>query len=122
MKNKSIVRFIFLLAISAVFLASAATIQAGALPAGQGRLIVTRSPKLGNNIIVDMMIDGKKAGSLTYGHRFDTTLAAGSHTLSVLPTPRPVYKKRWEMTLNVEAGKTYKFQARSGAGEMVLAK
>lgn len=118
MKNTLIFRFAFILTLTAGLLAWAPTMHA----AGEGRLVVKRSPKLGNNIIVDMMIDGKKAGSLTYGRSFVTTLPAGSHVLSVLPTPRPVYKTRWEMTLNVEPGKTYQFMVQSGPGHLVLAK
>ena len=118
MKNTLIFRLVFILTLTAGFLAWAPTTHA----AGEGRLVVKRSPQLGTNIIVDLMIDGKKAGSLTYGRSFVTTLPAGPHVLSVLPTPRPIYKTRWEMTLNVESGKTYRLQVQSGPGHLVLAK
>ena len=118
MKNPLMFRLVFGLSLTAALLAWSPSTHA----AGEGRLIIKRSPKLGTNIIVDMMIDGKKAGSLTYGRTFQTTLPAGSHVLSVLPTPRPVYKSRWEMTLNVESGKTYRLQVQSGPGHLVLAK
>ena len=118
MKNQLMLRIVIALALSAGFLAWVPT----TLAAGEGRLIVKRSPNLGANIIVDMMIDGKRAGSLTYGRTLEMTLSAGPHVLSVLPTPRPVYKSPWQMNLNVESGKTYRFIVQSGPGHLVLAK
>jgi hypothetical protein len=123
MKKHLFFSFVACLVISAGFLMSVTAVHGRtAVAAGEGRLVVTRSPQLGTNIIVDMMIDGKKAVSMTYGHSFETTLSAGTHVLSVLPTPRPVYRTPWEMTLNIESGKTYRFSVQSGPGHLVLGK
>ena len=87
-----------------------------------GRLIVKRSPSLGNRLIVDLRIDGESA-SIGYGHTYRAYLRPGRHTLSVIATPKPQNVSRWEMSLDVQAGQTYTFTAQSGPKrQLVLTK
>jgi hypothetical protein len=87
-----------------------------------GRLVIKRSPSLGNRLIVALKIDGASA-SIGYGHTYRAYLRPGHHTLSVLATPRPQNTEPWEMSLDVQAGQTYTFTAQSGPKrQLVLAK
>jgi hypothetical protein len=84
------------------------------------RLVIRRMPNLGNNVIVQLSIDGQPAGSISYGHTYEGSLPPGRHVLGVLATgslsPIP-----WEMPLNVQSGHTYIFTAGgNGSGNVVL--
>jgi hypothetical protein len=87
-----------------------------------GRLVIKRSPSLGNRLVVAVKIDGASA-SIGYGHTYRTYLRPGHHTLSVIATPRPQNGQPWEMSLDVQAGQTYNFVAQSGPKrQLVLGK
>jgi hypothetical protein len=77
--------------------------------AGSARLIISRIPNLGNWVIVDLWVDGVPAASIGYGHTYRGSVAPGRHVLSVLPTPRPRWPTPWQMTLDVQSGRTYSF-------------
>jgi hypothetical protein len=85
------------------------------------RLIIRRIPNLGVNVIVQLRIDGKAAGSLGYGHTYEGTLTPGRHVLAVMAT-RARSPIPWEMALNAQSGQTYIFTAQGGpSGNLVLA-
>jgi hypothetical protein len=86
------------------------------------RLIVRRIPNLGNNVIVDLYVDGAPFAAIGYGHTYDGYLPPGSHVLSVRPTPRPKWPgQMWQMTLYVRSGETYSFTAMGGnSGNLIL--
>ena len=85
------------------------------------RLIIRRIPNLGVNVIVQLWIDGKSAGSFGYGHTYNGTLTPGRHVLAVMAT-RQLSPIPWEMSLNVQSGQTYIFTAQGGpSGNLVLA-
>ena len=87
-----------------------------------GRLVIKRSPSLGNRLIVALKIDGVSV-SIAYGHTYRVYLRPGHHTLSVIATPRPQNVEPSEMSLDVQAGQTYTFTAQSGPKrQLVLAK
>jgi hypothetical protein len=87
-----------------------------------GRLVIKRSPSLGNRLIIAMKIDGESV-SIGYGQTFNRYVTPGHHTLSVMATPRPQNVEPWQMSLDVQAGKTYTFLAQSGKNrQLVLAK
>ena len=87
-----------------------------------GRLVIKRSPSLGNRLIVALTIDGASA-SIGYGHTYRAYLRPGHHTLSVIATPKPQNAEAWQMSLDVQTGQTYTFQAQSGPKrQLVLAK
>lgn len=86
-----------------------------------GRLIVRRTPNLGNNVIVDLYVDGVAVQSITYGRTYVGRLTPGRHVLSVAASPRPKWPTRSEVTLNVRKGETYNFVAvDDGSGQLVL--
>ena len=85
------------------------------------RLIIRRVANLGANVIVQLWIDGKQAGSLGYGHTYNGTLTPGRHVLAVMAT-RARSPIPWEMALNAQSGQTYIFTAQGGpSGNLVLA-
>jgi hypothetical protein len=86
-----------------------------------GRLVVRRIPNLGNNVIVDLYIDGVPASPIVYGQTYEGQLTPGRHVLSVIASPRPVWRTRSETVLNVRKGQTYSFTAMGdGSGSLVL--
>jgi len=85
------------------------------------RVFIKRIPNLGTNVIVQLWIDGKPAGSLGYGRTYEGTLTPGRHILAVLAT-RSLSPIPWEMALDAQSGKTYLFTAQgSPSGNLVLA-
>ena len=85
------------------------------------RLVIRRVANLGVNVIVQLSIDGKPAGSLGYGHTYQGTLTPGRHVLAVRAT-RSLSPIPWEMALNAQSGQTYVFTAQgSPSGNLVLA-
>jgi len=87
---------------------------------GGARLIVRRAPNLGANVVVRLWVDGAQVGTIGYGHTYQGVLAAGRHTLSVLPSPRPQSRTPWQMTLDVQNGQTYRFTATGDSGYLIL--
>jgi hypothetical protein len=129
MKRLNSIRVYSVLAIGALVLCcnSNRAVAAGAPFASSlkdgGQLVIKRSPRLGNVLIVDLQIDGKSVGGISYGRTYRAFLQPGHHVLSVMATPRTVNPDRWEMGLDVSAGQTYTFTAQSGgARQLVLAK
>jgi hypothetical protein len=93
---------------------AAATSQAPA------RLIITRMPNLGVNVIVELWIDGQRTATLGYARDYEGVLTPGRHVLGVLPT-RSLSPTPWEMALNAQSGQTYIFSAGiSSSGNVVL--
>ena len=85
------------------------------------RLVIRRIPNLGNNVIVDLRIDGAPGGSIAYGHTYETFLPPGRHVLSVLATPTPKWRARWKLILNAHSGRTYIFTAMGDhSGNLIL--
>jgi len=85
------------------------------------RLVIRRVANLGVNVIVQLSIDGKPAGSLGYGHTYQGILTPGRHVLAVRAT-RSLSPVPWEMALNAQSGQTYIFTAQGGpSGNLVLA-
>jgi hypothetical protein len=85
------------------------------------RLIIKRTPNLGNNVIVTVHLDGKPFASVGYGHTFKGSLPPGKHVLSVRATPSPKYVTKRKITLNVQSGQTYVFIAKDdGTGSLTL--
>ena len=87
---------------------------------GAARLIVRRSPDLGNFVYVDLYVDGVAVASIGYGGTYEGLLPPGRHVLSVLPTPRPKWPTPPEMTLDVRSGQTYSFTAEGDSGYLIL--
>jgi hypothetical protein len=85
------------------------------------RLIVHRIPNLGNNVIVDLYVDGVAITPIGYGHTYEGFIPSGRHVLSVLPSPRAIWRTPWQMTLDVRSGETYNFTAMDDdSGHLIL--
>jgi hypothetical protein len=85
------------------------------------RLIIYRVPNLGNNIIVDLRVDGAPFASIAYGHTFKGFLPPGRHVLSVRATPRARWLTPWQMTLDARSGHVYSFTAMGdSSGNLIL--
>ena len=124
MKRYSFKAILFLLlAVCAAVLSTASTAdaqRAHATRGGSGRLIIWRTPALGNDVFVALTIDGREEASIGWGHHYDKLLPAGRHTISVQATPRPVYRDPWTMTLDVTPGQIYNFTAKSQSSVLAL--
>jgi hypothetical protein len=91
-------------------------------PAGApARLIIKRNPNLGVNVIVRLWIDGQPAGSIGYGHTYESFLAPGHHVLAVLASPSPRWPVPWQLPVDARSGQTYGFTAvTNGSGSLIL--
>jgi hypothetical protein len=87
---------------------------------GGARLIIRRSPDLGNFVHVNLYVDGVAAATIGYGSTYKGLLPPGRHVLSLLPTPNPKWRTPWEMTLDVRSGQTYRFTAEGDSGYLIL--
>lgn len=86
-----------------------------------GRLIVTRIPNLGNNVIVDLYVDGVTVRPIEYGQTYKGLLSPGRHVLSVLASPNSKWKNPSDIILDVRNGETYSFTAMGdGSGHLIL--
>ncbi|MDB6146850.1 MAG: hypothetical protein JWO45_514 [Spartobacteria bacterium] len=79
-----------------------------------------RTPGLGNDVFVNLWIDGVPVRGMGYGQSYEGFLRPGPHTVAVMVSPKPIDKDPWKMTLDVKAGATYSFTAASYAGHLVL--
>ena len=82
---------------------------AGAQPGG--RLIVLRAPNFGWNLALNLQIDGRTAANLVQGRRYDHSLPAGRHVLTVSSVPSYNSYAPTSRVLNVRPGQTYVFMA-----------
>lgn len=82
-----------------------------------GRLLIKRSPVLGDNIAVAVTIDGKPAGTVRRGQTYERYLAPGRHVLTVSPNR---LRGPWHATLEVRAGETYSYVASYNVNKLVL--
>ena len=107
-------------AVSVLHIAICALFLAGAqqsFAAGDGRLVINRSPTLGTYVSVTVRIDGKHAGLLTRGRTFEMNLTPGSHKLTASSGQG---RSPWQGTLNVRPGETYTYTASLAVNELVL--
>ena len=81
-----------------------------------GRLVIRRSPVLGNKSRVDITIDGKPAGLSRGGRPFDRYITPGRHILTATPSRGRV----WRTVLDVRAGETYSYTASYNVNKLVL--
>jgi hypothetical protein len=82
-----------------------------------GHLIIQRSPTLGHNVRIDVVIDGRLAGLLSRGRTFDTYIPPGHHLLIALPNGPD---DEWYGTLDVRPGHTYHYIATYNVNRLVL--
>ena len=73
----------------------------------RGRLIVSRDPNLGRNLVVNLRIDDRTAANLVRGSRFNRLVRTGRRLLSVSAFPNA--SRSTSTVLNVRRGRTYVF-------------
>jgi hypothetical protein len=89
---------------------------------GSGDLVIIRAPDLGNNVFVEVRIDGFKAGGILWGQSYEHALTAGRHVITVKLGPAQFTYLPSSITLDVHPGRTYRFQAQKQGGALVLGK
>src|SRR5215469_7336963 len=86
-----------------------------------GRLVVLRSPTFGWNIVLNLKIDGKTVANVVQGRRYDHSIPAGRHVLTVAAVPNSYYSYPKSTALNVRSGNTYVFTGSwDGSNRVVL--
>jgi hypothetical protein len=93
-----------------------------AVSGGDAKLVITRSPSLGSGTGISVLVDGQKVGTVQSGNRYNGTVSAGKHTLSVRFEPVSGGDKPATLELNVVAGQTYSFSATIKSGAIALQK
>ena len=72
-----------------------------------GRLIVSRDPNLGRNLVVNVRLDGRTVANLMQGSRFDRSVWTGRRVLTVSALPNA--SQSTSTVLNVRRNRTYVF-------------
>ncbi len=86
-----------------------------------GRLIILRSPIFGWNIVLNVKIDGRTVANVVQGRRYDHSVPAGRHVLTVSAVPNSYYSEPTSAVLNVRPGQTYVFTGSwDGSNRVVL--
>ena len=89
-------------------------------PAEGGRLVIWRIPGLGNDLIVGVLIDGRRVANINYGGHFESILAPGRHVIGVEAFPQPYPREPWTTTIDVRPGQIYNFTAKGGTDQLIL--
>jgi hypothetical protein len=85
------------------------------------RLIILRSPIFGWNIVLNLKIDGRTVANVVQGRRYDHSVPAGRHVLTVSAVPNSYYSEPTSTVLNVRPGHTYVFTGSwDGSNRVVL--
>jgi hypothetical protein len=86
-----------------------------------GRLIILRSPIFGWNIVLNLKIDGRTVANVVQGRRYDHSVPAGRHVLTISAVPNSYYSEPTSIVLNVRPGHTYVFTGSwDGSNRVVL--
>ena len=96
--------FLILVFVSVVSIGTAAA-QPG------GRLIVLRVPNFGWNLALHLQIDSRTVANVVQGRRYDHSVSAGRHVLTVSAVPNYYFYQPTSTVLNVRPGRTYVFTA-----------
>jgi len=101
--------------------AVAAKSAPAAAPKGEesGHLVIVRAANLGAAVI-GLSIDGKQVMKLNFNGKYDAPIAAGPHTLSVIPIPNSEHATANELKLTVQPGKTYHYTVKRDDVRVVL--
>ena len=103
-------RLFLIVVFACAFFVGGTETQARASDKG-ARLIVQRAANFGNEIAVDLSIDGKRVAYIQRDHRYDGFVSAGRHVLTVLPMPNVDLRRPTSLRVTVRPGRTYIFTA-----------
>jgi hypothetical protein len=98
------------------------TAFAAAQAGGDAHLTITRSPTLGSGTAISVLVDGQKVGTVQSGNRYNGSISAGKHTVSVRFEPLSTADKPAIIEVNAVAGQTYSFSATIKSGAITLQK
>jgi len=88
---------------------------------GTASLVIYRIADLGNDVAVNLWLDGTPFGVILYGQTYAGFLPLGRHVLSVTVTPKPRFPGfETKIALNVRDGQTYSFTAEGDSGYLIL--
>jgi hypothetical protein len=88
---------------------------------GGGRLVIVRAANMGEDLTVNLRIDGKVAANIDVGGQYNAPLTAGPHVLTVLATPNRDADSPTQKRIVVKQGQTYTFTAMWRGQSLVLA-
>jgi hypothetical protein len=94
-----------------VFVLAISLISAPIARADSARIIIHRSPALGNRTWLRVWIDDKEFKSVAYNHDFEEPISAGHHVIAVLSTDNQWHFPPSRQDLAAKAGHTYRFTA-----------
>jgi hypothetical protein len=84
-------------------------------------LVIYRIADLGNDVAVNLWLDGTPFGVVLYGQTYVGFLPHGRHVLSVTVSPNPKWPGfETKIALNVRDGQTYSFTAEGDSGNLIL--
>jgi hypothetical protein len=111
--------FLILTFACAIFLSGTETQAARSSHKG-GRLIIQRAANFGNDLVLDLSIDGKKVANIPRDQRYDGSVSTGRHVLNVTVAPNSEHRPPTSMRLNIQSGHTYVFVAGWQSDRLVL--
>ena len=84
-------------------------------------LIIYRTANIGNDVVVNLWLDGSPFGLIIYGQTYVGFLPHGRHVLSLTVSPNPKWPGfETKIALNVRDGQTYTFTAMGNSGQLIL--
>jgi hypothetical protein len=92
-------------------------------PAGgrtPARLIVQRSANFGTNLVVRLVVDGKRVADIPRNQHYGGLLPPGRHTIVVLSLPNIEFRRPTSIVLTAKPGKVYIFTAAWDSDRLVL--
>ena len=84
------------------------------------RLIVQRAANFGNDLFLNLSIDGREVASIAWNYRYDAFIPAGAHMLTVLAIPRSDVRRPSSTRVTIRPGRTYVFTAVWESDRVVL--
>ena len=87
--------------------------------ASTARLVIQRTANFGGKLVLGVTIDGARVASLGKGQKYDGTLSAGQHVIT-LTVSGPNRSAHFTKTVTAHAGQTYSFTATWKGQRLVL--
>jgi hypothetical protein len=81
---------------------------------------VQRAPNFGNELAVQVSIDGRKVANIPRDQHYEGVLSSGRHVLTVLALPNTEQRRPTSVGVTVRSGRTYIFTAGWDATRLVL--
>ena len=85
-----------------------------------GRLIVQRAANFGNDLFLNLSIDGREVANIAWNYRYDAFIPAGAHVLTVLAIPWSDVRRPSSTRVTIRPGRTYVFTAVWESDRVVL--